>query len=379
MKFTAQIAAFLFALALVIPSTAQDDPAEEQPDETVAEEIIEDAAADLPDEEDLSGDSDQPVARDDRDAGDDEVGDSLAEDAASDDTAPTEAAVPEAPVSETSVPDNADSDQAPAEPGAADIQGAQHDEQKMPAGAETFTVQGQPVFSPERSQAIYQNLVDYLNAALPYRFELEPARGFHRYWLAAQRNQGAHVVLEDAHLAAYRVDNHDYSLVASAQQPVTYSLLTAADSLDVSVNDFVGRRIATLPAPSLGYMILADWFDNPMQQPNFESGSQSWEEVLDGLNSGNFDAAVVPYYLRSEDDELQTVLTSGELPGLTLSAAPQVPEDVRAGLLEALEALHENETHGSLLQDPGIDRFQAAKADQYGDLEKLFKRVYTGF
>src|SRR5690625_4713737 len=74
MKFTAQIAAFLFALALVIPSTAQDDPAEEQPDETVAEEIIEDAAADLPDEEDLSGDSDQPVARDDRDAGDDEVG-----------------------------------------------------------------------------------------------------------------------------------------------------------------------------------------------------------------------------------------------------------------------------------------------------------------
>src|SRR5690625_3481845 len=370
MKFTAQIAAFLFALALATPSIAQDEPAEEQPDETVAEEVVEDTT-DLSDE-DLSGDGDQPAA------GGDEDSDSLTEDAASDETAPAETAVPETPASE--IPE---SDRAAAEPGAADNHDdqhdGQHDDQKMPAGAETFTVQGQPVFSPERSQAIYQNLVDYLNATLPYRFELEPARGFHRYWLAAQRNQGAHVVLEDAHLATYRVDNHGYSLVASAQQPVTYSLLTTADSLDVSVNDFVGRRIATLPAPSLGYMILADWFDNPMQQPIFESGSQSWEEVLDGLNSGNFDAAVVPYYLRSEDDELQTVLTSGELPGLTLSASAQVPEDVRAGLLEALEALSEDDAHGSLLQALGIDRFQPANADQYRDLEKLFKRVYTGF
>lgn len=348
MKFTAQIAAFLFALALAIPSIAQDEPVDEQPDETIAEEVVEDTS-DLSDE-DLSDGTVQPTAGDDQDS------DSQAEDTDSDEAAPAEAALPEAVDAISSA-----------------------DDQKAPAGVETFTVQGQPVFSPERSQAIYQNLVDYLNATLPYRFELEPARGFHRYWLAAQRNQGAHVVLEDAHLAAYRVDNHDYNLLVSARQPATYSLLTTAESLDVSVNDFVGRRIATLPAPSLGYMILADWFDNPMQQPIFESGSQSWEEVLDGLNSGNFDAAVVPYYLRSEDDELQTVLTSSELPGLTLSAAPLVPEDVRAGLLEALETLHEDEAHGSLLQELGIDRFQAADADQYTDLEKLFKRVYTGF
>src|SRR5690625_7744509 len=92
MKFTAQITAFLFALALAIPSIAQDLAAEEQPDETVAAEVVE-YPADLSDE-DLSDDGDQPAAGGAVDSG------SLVEDAASDEAAPTERAVPEPRASE---------------------------------------------------------------------------------------------------------------------------------------------------------------------------------------------------------------------------------------------------------------------------------------
>ncbi|MGB0515268.1 MAG: PhnD/SsuA/transferrin family substrate-binding protein, partial [Wenzhouxiangellaceae bacterium] len=73
---------------------------------------------------------------------------------------------------------------------------------------------------------------------------------------------------------------------------------------------------------------------------------------------------------------LYPVATSEELPGLTLSAAPDVPEDVRQRLIEALTTLHENTDHHAALFELDIDRFEPADPARYSGLEQWLSSIF---
>lgn len=243
--------------------------------------------------------------------------------------------------------------------------------------AETFTFQGHPIFSPETAELVYRPLVDYLNDALPYRFNLELAPDYHRYWLSTRRGESAHLVLEEPHLTAYRMEEYDYTPLVRADQPITYSLLTSMDNSEASVRDFVGRRVSTMPAPSLGYLILTSWFDNPMQQPIIQSNAGSWLDAVEIVFSQEADAAVVPHNLVSRYVNLANVLTSQEFPGVTIAASPDVSADVQEEIRGALLALHEDQEHFAALNELDIDQFIEASPEQYDGLEEWLGLVYS--
>lgn len=243
--------------------------------------------------------------------------------------------------------------------------------------AETFTFQGHPIFSPETAELVYRPLVDYLNDALPYRFNLELAPDYHRYWLSTRRGESAHLVLEEPHLTAYRMEEYDYTPLVRADQPITYSLLTSMNEAEASVRDFVGRRVSTMPAPSLGYLILASWFDNPMQQPIIQSNAGSWLDAVEIVFSQEADAAVVPHNLVSRYVNLANVLTSQEFPGVTIAASPDVPADIQEEIRGALLALHEDQDHFAALNELDIDQFIETSPEQYDGLEEWLSLVYS--
>jgi hypothetical protein len=98
------------------------------------------------------------------------------------------------------------------------------------------------------------------------------------------------LVLEDAHLSALRISRNGYTPLVKASEPATFSLLSS--DFDVSLSDFVARPISSMPAPSLGYLVLTSWFDNPMQQPSHPVERQllagcSRNRVLDGSRCRN--------------------------------------------------------------------------------------------
>src|SRR5699024_361475 len=154
-------------------------------------------------------------------------------------------------------------------------------QQAVPKSAETFVFQGHPIFPPETAELVYRPPVDYLIDALPYRFDLELSPDYHRYWLSTRRGSNPHLVLEEPHLTAYRMTRHDYTPLVRAQAPLTYSLLTSMDNAEASARDFLGRRVSSMPAPSLGYLILTSWFENPMQQPIILSNAASWLDAVE--------------------------------------------------------------------------------------------------
>lgn len=243
--------------------------------------------------------------------------------------------------------------------------------------AETFTFQGHPIFSPETAELVYRPLVDYLNDALPYRFNLELSPDYHRYWLSTRRGENPHLVLEEPHLTAYRMEQYDYSPLVRASQPITYSLLTSMDNADASVRDFVGQRVSTMPAPSLGYLILASWFDNPMQQPIIQSNAGSWLDAVEIVFSQEADAAVVPHNLVSRYVNMANALTSQEFPGVTIAASPDVPADIQEEIQAALLALHEDQEHFVALNELDIDQFIEARPAEYEGLEEWLSLVYS--
>lgn len=234
-----------------------------------------------------------------------------------------------------------------------------------------------PVYPPDQARLVYQPLLDYLNETTGLDVTLVVDRNFHRYWLNARRNEAPPLILEDAHMVAWRMKNFDYQPLVTTAKPITFSLLTTGAMADDSLDDFVGRRISSLPSPSLGYLVLADWFSNPLQQPRIQSTATSWLDAVEMVFSAEADAAIAPDNLVARYPNLYPVKTSTEFPGLTLSASPDVPDDVRRTLIDAMTLLHDDEDHHAALFELDIDRFVAADPEIYAGMEQWLSTIFS--
>jgi len=233
-----------------------------------------------------------------------------------------------------------------------------------------------PDYPPDQARLVYEPLVEYLNEVAGLDIELVVERNFHRYWLEARRNNAPALILEDAHITAWRMREFGYQPLVTTLEPMTYSLLSSAALADDDLQDFVGRRISTLPSPSLGYLALARWFPNPLQQPQMLSTATSWLDAVEMVFSAEADAVVAPANLAARYPNLYPVATSPELPGLTLSASPAVPDDIRQRLIEALTSLHDNPDHHAALFELDINRFVEADPADYAGLEEWLGSIF---
>lgn len=251
----------------------------------------------------------------------------------------------------------------------------------LPAPAQapaTYTLQVHPIFTPAQAEPVYQPLVDFLNSTTDYRFELQTTRDFHTYWLDIRRGRRPDLVLEDAHLIALRMQQQGFVPLVRADEPATFSLLTMDPGAD-GLEDFIGRRVSSMPAPSLGYLVLASWFTNPMQQPVLESSAASWLDAVEIVFDGEADAAIVPHNLVRRYVNLSSIVTSAEFPHLTIAASPDLPESVRAAVTRALLELDAQPEYFAVLHELDIEAFVPANPDEYLGLESWLDQVFTGF
>ncbi|MDT8438023.1 MAG: PhnD/SsuA/transferrin family substrate-binding protein [Wenzhouxiangellaceae bacterium] len=233
-----------------------------------------------------------------------------------------------------------------------------------------------PDYPPDQARLVYQPLVDYLRAATRLNITLEVDRNFHRYWLNARRNETPTLILEQAHMVAWRMQQHGFRPLVTTAAPRTFSLLTSGALADDPLNAFIGRRIASLPSPSLGYLVLARWFQNPLQQPIIQSSARSWLDAVEMVFSAEADAAIAPDNLAQRYPNLYAVATSREFPGLTLNAAPSVSDEVAQVLIDALVVLHDDPEHHSALFELDVDRFVVADPAAYRGLEDWLSGLF---
>jgi hypothetical protein len=243
---------------------------------------------------------------------------------------------------------------------------------------ETFTLQGHPVFTPDQAELVYRPLVNYLNNVTPYRFDLRISRDFHRYWLDVRRGETPDLVLEDAHITAFRMRRDDYTPLVTAAEPMTYSLMASPTYVDGTLRDFVGQPVSSMPSPSLGYLVLSRWYENPMQQPIIQSNASSWLDAIEIVFSMEAEAAIAPRNLAERYVNLEVIETSEQFPGITLSAGPDVPVAIQEEIRAALLLLHEDDDHFGAVHELDIERFIEADPEDFEGLDEWLSEV-VGF
>ncbi len=244
--------------------------------------------------------------------------------------------------------------------------------------AMSLTLLVHPVFTPDQAELVYRPLINYLNSATRHEFELVTPRDFHRYWLDTRRGEALpDLTLEDAHMVAYRMSRFGFTPLAKPEQPATFSLMTSDLREEQRLEFFVGRRVSSMPAPSLGYLVLASWYDNPMAQPVFFSNASSWLDAVEIVFNLEADAAIVPHNLVDRYVNLDIVATSPEFPGTTVAASPNVPESVREEITDALVALQDDPEYYDALFEMDIDRFVPADPDDYEGLESWLELMFS--
>jgi ABC-type phosphate/phosphonate transport system substrate-binding protein len=243
------------------------------------------------------------------------------------------------------------------------------------AGAAEFTLAVEPSYPPEQVQEVYRPLSEYLGKSTGHRFTVVASRNYHFYWRDIRQNTKVDFVFEEAHFTEFRARRFGFTPLARKAEPTVYAILADAEHSERGVEGLVGRRIVTMPSPSLGFALLAEFYKNPVSQPEFRSEASSWRDGVEMVFSGDAEAAMVPDFIAEQYPNLVEVARTREFLGTTVSAAPDVPEEVKQAVRAALLAMHEDESAYDVLVEIGASAFEPAAPRDYVGAEK----VLSGF
>lgn len=243
--------------------------------------------------------------------------------------------------------------------------------------AATYRLAVEPAYPPDQAAEVYKPLIDYLSRSTGHRFELVLVRDYHAYWRELRDNAPVDFAFDEAHFVDFRIQFHGFAPVARTAEPTIYALIAQPDYEDQGIRVLIGQPVACMPAPSLGFALLAGMYqDNPLAQPSVRSEAASWRDGAQMIFAGEVEGAMVPIHVAEEFYNLPTLARTEPLPGRAVTASPKVPAEVVSALAEALASLHEDPDLYDVLAELGATRFEPATAAEYAGKEKMLSGFY---
>jgi ABC-type phosphate/phosphonate transport system substrate-binding protein len=238
--------------------------------------------------------------------------------------------------------------------------------------AADYTVTVEPNYPPAQALQVYKPLMDYLSRATGQHFILKPSANYHVYWRDMRAAVPVDFAFEEAHFTDYRINHQRFSPLVRVQDPTKYVLLADSASATDGTHGLIGLRIACMSAPSMGYLLLGEWYKNPIAQPEVVSTAASWKDGVEMVFATESEGAMVPSYIAQTYPNLVPVATSREFVGRAFSAGPTVPLDVRQKVAAAMLKLRSPEVLGEI----GATAFVPAVAADYAGNERLLRDVF---
>jgi ABC-type phosphate/phosphonate transport system substrate-binding protein len=244
------------------------------------------------------------------------------------------------------------------------------------AQAADFTVTVEPNYPPAQAQDVYRPLLAYLSKATGHRFVLKTSGNYHVYWRDMRGGAQTDFAFEEAHFTDYRVNRQRFTPLVRVADPTKFTLLVDSANSGDGANGLIGRRIASMSAPSLGYLLLGELYKNPIAQPEIQSVAASWKDGVEMVFAGESEAAMVPGYIAQTYPNLVPVATSRDFIGRAFSASPRVPMDVRKKVADALLRLHKDQALFDVISELGATQFVPTSAADYAGNERLLRGVF---
>jgi len=246
----------------------------------------------------------------------------------------------------------------------------------LPASAANYTVSVEPNYPPDQAREVYQPLLAYLDKATGQHFVLKTYPNYHVYWRGLRAAVPTDFAFEEAHFTDYRINRQKFTPLVRVADPTKFTLLVDSSNVSAGVNGLIGRRIVSMSAPSLGYLLLGELYKNPIAQPEIQSVAATWKDGVEMVFSGETDAAMVPSYIATTYPNLVPLSESREFMGRALSASPTVPADVRKSVTQAMLVLHKDNSLYDVINELGATQFVAANAAEYAGSERLLRDVF---
>ncbi len=233
----------------------------------------------------------------------------------------------------------------------------------------------QPILPRERTVKAYTPLAEYLSQATGETIRIRASHNFVDYWESMRQPPGFDLVLDAAHFTDFRNQRMGYRVLAKLPDTVTYSLVTLEDTLLFEPAELIGKRIATIPPPSLGGLRLTRMFPNPLRQP-VVIATRNAQESIDRLKRKQTLAALVPTPLIRGDDSLNVVTTTDPVPHMALSASPRVPASLRMKLRTALIEASQRPSGKAMLEAIRLPSFVPADNRLYRGYAQLLEGTW---
>lgn len=244
------------------------------------------------------------------------------------------------------------------------------------AHAAEFKLGIEPSYPAGQAEEIYRPLLEYLNKSTGHTFTLVVPRNYHFLWRDLRQNAQVDFTFEEAHFVDYRVKRHGFEPLARTVEPTNYTLLAQPELAENGLNGLVGRRIACMPSPSLGFALVAEMFKNPVAQPDIRSEAASWRDGVEMVFAGEAEAAMVQTYIADMYPNLVAVSKTRDFPGRAMSAAASVDPAVKQAVKDALLRLHEDETLYEVLVELGASKFEPATKEEYAGAELMLSGFF---
>lgn len=245
------------------------------------------------------------------------------------------------------------------------------------AEAANYTLTVEPTFPADQIREVYGPLIAYLNRTTGHRFTVRAAPNFNQHWRDLRAGTPADFVFEEGHFFDYRRKRSGFIGIARTQEPSAFAIAVADPEIAAEGREgIVGRTVASLGAPNLGYVLVFDAFRNPLAQPEVRSVSMKWSDGPDLVFAGDVVATLLPSYLASENPALTEVWRSAEFPGRIISASPEVPQEVRNSVAEALMNLHTDPDAFVVMNELRTERMVAVDEAAYDGMERLLINTF---
>ena len=244
------------------------------------------------------------------------------------------------------------------------------------ASAADFKIGIEPSYPRDQAQEIYKPLLEYLKKTTGHNFILVVPRNYHFLWRDLRQNAPLDFAFEEAHFVDYRVKRHGFQPLVRTIEPTNYTLLAQPDLAENGLNGLVGRRIACMPSPSLGFALVAEMYKNPVAQPDIRSEAASWRDGVEMVFAGEADAAMVQTYIADAYPNLVAVNKTRDFPGRAVSAAQAVDPAVKQAVKDALLKLHEDPDQLNTLNELGTAQFQETSAAEYAGAEQMLSGFF---
>jgi len=234
----------------------------------------------------------------------------------------------------------------------------------------------------ESTKKDFQPLAVYLGGVTGKRVVIHALPNFLSYWNAIRKPNSYDLIFDDAHFTDYRATKLGYEVLVKVPGNISYSLIVAQGSPITDPHDLVGKRIATMGAPSMGAMRLQSLYPNPLRQPNIVEVSNPDKALALLLGKKRVRAAILPTpYVsrrRNHGDKFRVLISTEPIPHMAISAAPSVDPLIRTAIRNALINANNTPAGERMLEELGLARLEPADTAAYRGQARILEK-YWGY